>query len=78
MIIEPTCYEREDGVRMHRLPNRNWALYRTGPGPTWVLCPATGRWTICVELTSQDIETMSLPFDRAYRLLETVKKDDPR
>jgi hypothetical protein len=72
--IEPIEYLREDGVAMfRRQADKLWYL-RKIDGPAFVYDRFTHEWFPFHALEVERYNTLGLPFDDAYRLLEMVTK----
>jgi len=75
--IQPTQYDRGDGIVMMKLPSGNWMVRRNGScwfydkskqavNEVWVFKAAKGL---------EDLEVFGMSFGEAYRFLETLPQE---
>lgn len=83
MLIESTVYERDDGLTIlavkdvfiilhgKRERNRFWVLRRINE-PSWFFNSKSNRWVSILE--EPDYTKFAIPFEEAYKLLETLEQ----
>jgi hypothetical protein len=74
MKIEATVFTREDGVVLFRTADKDRWIIRKVEGPAWFYNPNDGIWELAHTVSSSRLASMALPFNEAFKLLETVKK----
>jgi hypothetical protein len=80
--IEPIEYRRDDGVSLLKQDNKfygrdSWVI-RKILGPAFFYDPRSRKWEVVSGLTQEDAGRIGRPFKEAYKIFETVERDDPR